>query len=140
MDIAASVTRHSTGSTIVPGNGIQLTYMLTLSNTNEPDWNSDVAAVEPRTAGGDNFEVRALVVDTDLAAAGDDPPTFTLTANFRLIDGSLSDGINGSHSLNLTYTATVSNESHQLRFAGPDTNLLITTRIQILRCGSVSGR
>ena len=84
--------------------------MLTLSNTNEPDWNSDVAAVEPNTAAagaGDNFEVRALVVDTDLAA-GDDPPTFTLTANFSLIGGSLSDGINGSHSLNLTYTATVS--------------------------------
>ena len=82
--------------------------MLTLTNTNEPDWNSDVAPVEPNTAAGDNFEVRALVVDTDLAAAGDDPPTFTLTAAFRLIDGSLSDGINGSHSLNLTYTATVS--------------------------------
>ena len=108
VDIAASVTQHSTGNNIVPGNGIQLTYVLTLSNTNEPDWNSDVTAVEPNTAGGDNFEVRALVVDTDLAAAGDDPPTFTLTASFSLIDGALSDGINGSHPLNLTYAATVS--------------------------------
>ena len=107
MDIAASVTRHSTGSNIVPGNGIQLTYVLTLTNMNEPDWNSDVAPVEPN-AYGDNFNVEPLAVDVDLAGDTLDDPTFTLTATFNLIDGSLSDGVNASHPLNLTYTATVS--------------------------------
>ena len=106
IDVAVSVTRHDTGSIIVPGNNIQLTYVLTLTNTNEPDWNSDVAAVEPNPTGGDNFQVEPLLGDEDMAA-GDDM-VFILTGNFDLTDGSLSDGVNGSEPLNLTYTATVS--------------------------------
>ena len=105
IDVAVSVTRHDTGSIIVPGNNIQLTYVLTLTNTNEPDWNSDVAVVEPN-AVGDNFQVEPLLGDEDMAA-GDDM-VFILTGNFDLTDGSLSDGVNGSAPLNLTYTATVS--------------------------------
>ena len=107
IDVGVSVTQHDTGSIVVPGNSIQLVYVLTLTNVNEPDWNSDVAPVEPNLYG-DNIQVEPTAVDVDLAGDTLDDPTFTLTASFNLTDGSLSDGVNGSHPLNLTYTATVS--------------------------------
>ena len=106
IDVGVSVTQHDTGSIVVPGNSIQLVYVLTLTNVNEPDWNSDVAPVEPNLYG-DNFEVSPLPVDVDIATSLLDY-TFMLTASFSLTDGSLGDGINASHPLNLTYTATVS--------------------------------
>ena len=143
IDVAVSVSRHETGSIIVPGNNIQLVYVLTLNNTNEPDWNSDVAAVEPNPTGGDNFQVMPLLGDEDMAA-GDDM-VFILTGNFDLTDGSLSDGVNGSAPLNLTYTATVSLvitspsppplvlELPRLRVGIP----ICSLRIQIMRSGCV---
>ena len=107
MDVTCNVTQHVSGSDVVPGSSVLLAYVVTVIDSTEPDWNNDVTPIDANTAGGENFDVSVVVVDADFTV-GDDP-TFYLTASFSLTDGSLSDGINDTHPLELTYTATVSN-------------------------------
>ena len=90
----------------MPGSAVQLIYVVSIIDSTAPDWNSDVTPIEPNTSGGDNFEILVSLMDNDVVAGTN--PTIAFPGPALLIDGSLSDGVNGTHPLNLTYSGTVS--------------------------------